>query len=258
MKARVSSSISNWREKISKRYGLQEVYWPIFGDTIFFGLYHVVDYLRFVSCQGRKKVFWAGSDILALEKTWLWKRIIPRIKAEHLCENYVEQDKLKEMGIESVAQPIFLSKIPEISYWPSERVDVYTTMRPGSEVIYGSKIIEELACAFPDFNFHIYGVEGTITGNIFYHGKVSEEEFNADIQNYHACLRLNEFDGFGDALAKSVLMGQWPISIIAYPHIKHASSSLSLVSNLKDLRTRLVPNYEARNYWLKELSKNIV
>ena len=258
---RVSSSISNWRNKIEKRYGLPTVNWPIFENTLFFGLYHPLDYLRFLLCRGKRKVFWAGSDILALEKTTYWKRIIARINAEHICENYVEQQKLREMGIKARVQPICLSTpYPELSYRWTEDAHVYLTMRKGSEDAYGRGIIVKIASKFPNITFHLYGCYCMVgkNKNIIWHGIVSEEEFNKDIKNYHACIRLNKHDGFGDALAKSCLMGQWPISAIAYPYTSHAPNLKTLIGALEDLKDKKTPNCEGRAYWLRELSKDLV
>jgi hypothetical protein len=102
---RVSSSISNFKEKIEKKYGYLP--WRIFpkrgSKTIFFGMYHMGDYLRFIFTFGKKSVFWMGSDILNLTplKAWLVRN------AEHRCENYVEDEALLSRGIDAIVQPVF-------------------------------------------------------------------------------------------------------------------------------------------------------
>ena len=164
------------------------------------------------------------------------------------------------MGIEARIQPICLSTpYPELSYKWAKDIHVYLTTRFGSGIEYGLLKVLEIAPVLPSITFHIYGsVYPRRKNNIEYHGTVSEEEFNSDIKNYHACIRLNEHDGFGDALAKSALMGQWPISVIAYPHITHAPGMKSLISALKELKNKKEPNHEGAIYWRKELSKDLI
>ena len=256
----ISSSIVNWREKILKRYGLPEVRYPFRQNTLFFGLYHWVDWLKFALCQGKRKVFWCGSDILALEKTYYWKHVIAKLKSEHICENYVEQQKLREVGIEARVQQICLSTpYPELSYKYKRNSDVYICVTQNRESEYGLTTLITVAKLVSEITFHVFGVlRPWQQPNVVYYGKVSERVFNQSIKNFHACLRLNEFDGFGDALAKSALMGQWPISAIAYPHITHAPGTEALIGALKELKNKKEPNYEGREYWLKELGKNLV
>ena len=131
-------------------------------------------------------------------------------------------------------------------------------------------MIEGIAWAVPDVTFHIYGTSKEIWHytsnpsilfnmetpiNVIYHGKVSNEQFDEEIKSYQAGLRLNDFDGFAEVLAKSVLMGQWPISRISYPWITHASDITSLVQELNSLKDKKEPNLEGRKYWLREFSK---
>lgn len=173
----------------------------------------------------------------------------------------MEQQKLREMGIEARVQQICLSTpYPGISYKWRDKTHVYTTLRKGNEEAYGLSKLIRCAAELPWIKFHVFGGYDwyPATDNVCIHGEVSDTEFNGSIKNYHACLRLNEFDGFGDALAKSCLMGQWPISAIAYPHVTHAPNIKTLVSALQALKDKKEPNHEGRKYWLKELSKPLV
>ena len=68
---------------------------------------------------------------------------------------------------------------------------------------------------------------------------------------------MNDFDGFAEVLAKSVLMGQYPISRIAYPFIDYAKDISSLIALLNDLHNKKEPNLEGRKYWLREFSKSL-
>ena len=222
---RVSSSISNFKERIEKKYGYLP--WRIFpkkgGRTIFFGMYHIGDYLRYIFTFGNKTVFWMGSDILKLTplKAWLVRN------AEHRCENNVEDEALLQFGIDAIVQPVFFGDPtkfrPEFRQDGSKKVHAYLSAHKGREEEYGVFKVIAKAKDLPSVVFHIYGIEDNCDcnkpKNVIFHGKVSEEQFNKEIQNYHIALRFNEFDGFSDILAKSALLGQYQYSAIKYPHM---------------------------------------
>ena len=70
---------------------------------------------------------------------------------------------------------------------------------------------------------------------------------NAEIMNMQAGLRMTEFDGFSEVLCKSVLMGQWPVSLIDYPHILKPNQLSEIISKTK-------PNLEGREHYRKQLN----
>lgn len=256
---RISPSISNFREKLLARTGLKEYrIYDIFRSCIFFGLYRPSDYFWFVLHRGKRKVFYCGSDILRLPK---W---IKYFKATHYCENEVEQKALRKLGIEAKVCPMIFDdvKVP-VSFKPSKKPHVYLTTHPGRDKEYGVDKVEQFAHLFPQITFHIYGSlgigesSGGIKGNIIWHGFTLENEFNEEIKNYQAALRLNQFDGFSEITAKSALMGQYPISWISYPHITGASNAKALRLALNALSKKKEPNYEARKYWLKKLNESL-
>ena len=275
MKCRISSSINNFEDKINKRYGMEKWHWlkDRNKSTYFFGLYHIGDYLRFLWHKGKKKVIWCGSDILNLRDNKIWQKVIHWRKAEHLCENEVEAVLLRSMGINAKVQPLCFDdpKQFELSYKQSDQPHVFVCCHPGSEEQYGVNMIEGIAWATPLITYHIYGIKkeiwyykndpsklynlDNIPENVIYHGKVSNERFNEEIKDYQAGLRLNDFDGFAEVLAKSVLMGQWPISRISYPFISYAKDITALIALLNDLHNKKEPNLEGRKYWLNEFNK---
>ena len=228
-------------------------------------MYHIGDYLRFLWAKGKIKVVWCGGDILNLKNSPFPQKYIAWHKAEHVCENDVEAILLRSMDINAKVQPLCFDdpKQFEISYKHSNNPHVYVCCHPGYEEQYGVDMIEGIAWATPLITYHIYGIEKEIwhfafnnnPENVIYHGKVSNEQFNEEIKNYQAGLRLNDFDGFAEVLAKSVLMGQWPISRISYPWITHATDITSLIQELNSLKDKKEPNLEGRKYWLREFSK---
>lgn len=238
---------------------------------IFFGLYHWKDYLRFIWHRGPKKVFWCGSDILnAIDRYHrLW--LVPKIKAKHYCENEVEQDFLKHhLDIDAEIRPMLFDEPIKyrICYTWVEKPNVYINCHPDREKEYGIDQIVELAYLFPNITFHVYGIsqsevwfDNSINEmrnlyyqlpNLIYHGHVEERLFNEHIKNFQGCIRLNEFDGFAETLAKSVLLGQYQFSKIEYPKMNYNS----ITGFLEQFKDRKEPNYEASNYWRKTLKEN--
>lgn len=235
---RCSGSIWNFHDKLVKRLQLPEWHWWRNRNdrVIFFGLYHWKDYLRFLWHRGQKKVFWCGSDILALQKHWFWQSLIIAQEAKHYCENEVEQKALSDMLIDSEIRPMIFDDPNkfEVSYKWSEFPKYFATYRKGREQEYGVRD-----------NLYIDFLEG-----------LSEQEFNEKIKNYQGAIRFNKFDGFAETLAKSVLMGQWPISVIPYPYMISFSQG-NFEKAWEKLKDKKQPNYEGREYWLKVFAESL-
>ena len=277
MRVWVSSSIANFKEKILKKTGLQEWTWDTRNeDTLFVGMYHWGDWKRFRATKGKRTIIWCGSDILHVKNNsrtpWFlkllpWRRLIGFHKAKNICENIVEQKALKEMGIDAEIRYIFwgdVNKYP-VSYKHSDRPQVWMTAHPGREKEYGVDLIVEIAKKIPEVIFHVYGVSkpfledypwGRSWDNemVIFHGIVSEEKLDEEIKGYQGSVRLNEFDGFAEVLAKSILLGQYPISRIPYPFIQQCKNEEELIQQLKNLSTYKQPNYKSREYLLKNIS----
>lgn len=237
-----SSSIANFREKVLERFRHNAL------DT-YVGMYHVGDYARLLA-RRHGVVIWCGGDILNLQRS-LFRYILPLLtRVVHVCENEVEQKALEEMGIRATAFPLFFSDKSKYTacFKPTRKPHVYACMHPGREREYGLYQILAASLRLPWVTFHIYGVESPRQGNVIFHGKVSEEQFDQEIRKYHSCLRLNTFDGFGDAVAKSLLLGQYPITAIRYPHVDHAPDLKRLIMYLRGLRHKRRPN-PAQKYW---------
>ena len=241
-----SSSIINFREKLRERTGLLEWNWNIFSRTIFFGCYHIGDYIRILLHVGPRKVFWTGSDILNL--TPFWARLLSR--GRHYCENEVERRALRVRGIDAEVLPmIFTDFESEECFLPARKTHVFLTAHEGREKEYGIPIIvDEVSRECHKTTFHVYGVSGRSRRNVIFHGKVSEEQFDREIRAYHAALRLNEFDGMSEVVAKSILCGQYPISKIIYPHIETYTDTKDLIRKIRALEIKQFPNQE-RIYW---------
>lgn len=230
--------------------------------TVFFGCYSFNDFYRIWRHTGERHILWAGSDILRLEPGyWLDEKgeitVDPRGICEWLniyctnwCENEVEAKKLADCGIFAKVQPSFLGHIDDfpISFKPGNKV--YASVSGDNFKLYGWDKIDELARMNPGLSFHLYGntkVWIPRSSNITVHGRVTKERMNAEICAMQCGLRMTEFDGFSEVLAKSILWGQWPVSLIEYPHILRPNQ-------LSDIIIKTKPNIEGRDYYRKNLN----
>jgi hypothetical protein len=232
--------------------------------TVFFGLYGLPDFYALWRHKGRKCILWAGSDIRHFMKGyWLDGEGDIKLCNKGLakwinknCENYVENEieylALKFHGIESQIVPSFMGDVNkfEISFRSGNKL--YTSVSGDDFKVYGWDKLPELALANPDIEFHLYGNTkdpfDAVFSNVLVHGRVPKEQMNAEIKEMQGALRLTEFDGFSEIVAKSVLMGQYPVSLIRYPHIL----LLDQISHIAEFN---VPNIEGRNHYLNIINK---
>jgi hypothetical protein len=249
MKIIISSSISNWKEKIEKKlkgYNGKA--------TRFYGLYHEKDYVRFLECKGKQEVYWQGSDILQLKNTEQvkWIEAIKYSESKHYCENEVQQELLKEKGIKAQVKYQFWNDVKDypLSYIHSVNPNIWLCAHPGREIEYGVPIVDSLSKELPNFTFHIYGIIGENRGNVTYHGIVDDKQFDEEIKNYQGALRLNAFDGISEVITKGSLLGQYVISTIKYPCVSRFATPEQLLYTLKRIAKQKYPNYRARNYFL--------
>ena len=239
--------------------------------TVFFGLYGLPDFYNLWRHRGKKCILWCGSDIRHfVNGYWLEEegiiKIDPKPLAEWInknCESWVENEieynALKELGIESQICPSFLGDVTkfEISYQWSKRPKLYTSVSGDDFKLYGWDKINKLSAENLNIEFHLYGNKEPFIidpfneeepSNVIIHGRVPKEQMNEEIKDMQGALRLVEFEGFSEIIAKSLLMGQWPVSLIKYPH------TLS-VENIDMLKLAKEPNMGGREWLLSVVNK---
>lgn len=245
-----------------------------FQDTVFMGIYSLSDFIALWKHKGRKCILWCGSDIQRLLLGyWLDDEGKMRVHPTQIsswidtyCESYVENEveqvALRSVGIRSKVVPSFLGKVEdyEISYPESPNIKVYTSVSGDDYKLYGWDKIPYLAKINPEIEFHLYGNTNLTKGimglnapelllpNVFFHGRVPKEQMNAEIKLMHGALRLTTFDGFSEIIAKSLLWGQWPVSIIEYPHTFKPEN----MDMMKFIRK---PNLKGREWLLANVNK---
>ena len=243
---------------------------------VFFGLYGLPDFYALWRHKGKRWILWAGSDILHFKNGyWLDGEGKIRLNRKSLakwisknCESWVETGKeyndLLKLGIKAKICPSFMGDVSkyEITFQKTPNVRVYASVSGDNFVDYGWDVIEDVAGKVRDVEFHLYGnikKWKTKHSNVIVHGRVPKEQMNEEIKTMQAGLRLNKNDGFSEIVAKSALWGQYPISYYPHPHIGGlAGGGISikreLVKALNRLSIKRDPNYQARNWYLKNFN----
>ena len=236
---------------------------------VWFGLYGLPDFYSIWRHKGPKYILWAGSDIIHFQNGyWLEDgggiKLDPTPLAEWInkncisyVENVAEHQALLEWGIESQIVPSFMDDVSkyEITYKHSNRPNVYISTGRDREEEYGFGVIERIADKC-DVDFWLYGSDKWESKhpNVFNMGRIPKEIMNVQIQGMQCGLRLNEFDGFSEITAKSVLWGQYPITVIPTPEIDCAKDTDELIKLLNDLKHKQSPNINGRNYYKQKLN----
>ena len=231
--------------------------------TVFFGCYGLPDFWRVYRHGGKKAILWAGTDILHLKNHyWLEEGGGIRVDNKGICEwldkyveNWVENEsecnELKKLGIKSKICPSFLGDVNkfEVSFKPGNKL--YTSVSGDDFERYRWWRAFALADENPKIEFHFYGNTKEMISslnNVVIHGRVSKEQMNEEIKKMQGCLRLIEIEGFSEIVAKAMLMGQYPVSAIEYPH----TLKVSEVGKILEIKE---PNLKGRKWVLKIINQ---
>ncbi len=129
MKIKTSLSLKTFKERANSTFGLQD--WKGVEDPdkdlLFFGLYNDRDWNLFDNFNGNRFVLWGGADILQTLSDYERKRILRNHpETKHYCENEVEAQELRSIGLNPEVIPSFLDNVNNypISYFQSDIVNV--------------------------------------------------------------------------------------------------------------------------------------
>lgn len=239
MKYRWAPSLGDFEESPESVWGVEPYDPEGTDDCVFCGLYSLADFYALWRYKGKKYVWWCGSDITRFKKGyWLEDggkiKLDPKPLAEWInknceswCENGVEHVALKVSGIESQIAPSFLGDVNNfpISEKRTDKKRYYSSVSGNNFELYGWDKICALAMENPETEYHLYGntIPYLMPQNCIMHGRVSKEVMNEEIKSMTGCIRLVDFDGFSEVVAKAILMGQEVISAIDYPFL-HAEN----------------------------------
>ncbi len=234
---------------------------------VFFGLYGLNDFYALWRHKGKRYILWAGSDLLHFRGGyWLDERGEIRVTRgpfatwiNRHCQSWVENRHEKEMlrifRINSEVCPSYMGdKNLEVSFSPGN--NVYLSCSGGLTKEYGFETIERIAGKLPEVNFNLYGTPWvTRHNNVIVHGRIPKEQMNEETSKFQLGLRLNEFDGFSEILAKAVLRGQYAIGKVKHPLIPSFHNDEDLIEKIKEELKNKKPNLVARDWYLANLNK---
>ncbi|HDY66395.1 MAG TPA: hypothetical protein ENH85_01240 [Candidatus Scalindua sp.] len=264
MKFRCSLSVEGFRDKIKEVWRLEEWKGTIDEDqdVLFFGLYTLHDFDAWWYHEGKKSVFWCGSDILnVLNNIEFQRRLKLYPDAKHYCETEIEAENLKSLGIKPSVIPSFLESEDEfpISYTRSDTPHIWMCAHPGREKEYGVDVMIRMARKFPDYTFHIYGIfsfeEEVVPDNVFFHGQVPNDQLNKEIKQYQCGFRGNLHEGLSEVPVKAVLMGQYAITKMKFDWFWNYQTDEELEELLKKLKDLKDWNHEGRREIKGKLNK---
>lgn len=97
---------------------------------------------------------------------------------------------IKNLKIPTITIPngINLNKYASIKYEVlSQRKSLFFMGSPNQEW-HGIDIIEKIALNLKNYNFHIVGIDGISTSNVFYHGYLHKNEYLPILKQCHICI----------------------------------------------------------------------
>lgn len=215
---------------------------------VFFGLYGLPDFCAFRSHKGKKAILWAGSDIRHLIAGY-WIDDKGKLKVnpydfakylkrfENWVENKVEQEALKKVGIKAKICPSFLGDVNKFKPQKlSKELSYYSSVSGNDFLLYGWDKINKIAKENPHIKFYLYGNTKSWKApkNVIMRGRMSQEDMDNEIKSMTGAIRLVEFEGFSEIVAKSILWGQKPISAIDYPFLKAKNPRKELLKILNN------------------------
>jgi len=225
---------------------------------IWMSLYNLDDYMRFRNHFGSKIVYWFGSDVLILLgvlKTQttsgeifspeLLQNIVKSADCVHVCQNQLLKQELATIGIDALVRPLFVAPMDKFEdiYRHKSRPSVYTMVSGKRHEFYGVPWIYEIADQ-AEVDFYIYGYEGEDTSNVFHFPYLPESEFNEQIKQHQAFLRLTEHDGLSQSVMKALMMGQYVCDRIDYSFVSHVSKPNDVLAFVNELSSKMESNQD--------------
>jgi hypothetical protein len=189
-------------------------------EPAMFWLYTDEDYKTLANHKGKRYVVWHNQDVLLLSGKYSNQLYIVRGSSiTHVCLNHCMEPELFQLGIYAIQRYIFWGDLTK--YKPSEKLtkDCYMCANAGRGVEYGEFIFNSLAWKYPDWTFHIFGIEPTLRAycdNVRYYGWIPEDDMDERTKNFGLCLRYNFHDGFPQILCKALLRGQFTLTRLDY------------------------------------------
>ncbi|MFM7218504.1 MAG: glycosyltransferase [Bacteroidota bacterium] len=197
---------------------------------------------------------WQGTDaLLAMErnqKGTLLRKYIDY--ALNLVDSDWLEEEIKSIGLQP--ERLTFKTAPEIQPVVGyERISAMTYIASHRQEFYGIKRVIELANAFPEIPFHVFGTaesQFSTPGNLFFHGWVDPATFTEQLRNTPIFLRLTEHEGFPVSVIEAMAAGCEVIMSMPYADARvsasNAQDKIRFQEALDSLHGRgLIPNQRA-------------
>jgi hypothetical protein len=185
-----------------------------------FWLYFENDYKTLANHTGKKYICWHGTDVLIFNaKFRQYINLIRNPEITHIFLNRITQSEMFQLGIYGEVHYIFWADPLKFKPETGLTKDCYMTGKKDNGQIYGEMIFNSLAWRFPEWTFHIFGIEPTVPvycENVKYYGWIPEDEMDEITRKFGLCLRYNAHDGFPQVVCKSLLREQYVLTQLPY------------------------------------------
>ena len=195
-------------------------------EPAMFWLYFLEDYKTLANHTGKKYVVWHNADVLLLSGKFSKEiNIVRDPSITHICLNHCLEPELFQLGIYARHRYIFWSDVSKYTQSDKLTKDCYMCApgvdqgNPSRGPEYGEFIFNGLAWKYPDWRFHIFGIEPTLPeycDNVKYYGWIPEDEMDDITKNFGLTLRYNFHDGFPQVVCKALLRGQYALTRLDY------------------------------------------
>lgn len=185
-----------------------------------FWCYFPEDYEALAKHEGKKYVLWHGTDVLRFRSAFgKYINVLRNPEITHIFLNHITQSEMFQIGIYGEQRYIFWGDASK--YIPETELtkDCYISSCKDRGQEYGEFILTGLAWKYPEWNFHIFGIEPTVPvycDNVKYYGMIPEDEMDEITRKFGLCLRYNVHDGFPQVMCKALLREQFVLTQIPY------------------------------------------
>jgi hypothetical protein len=106
-----------------------------------------------------------------------------------VTKEIMELPSIRKFGIVSTYIPnaIDVYQYKTIKIKTNQKIGLFFIATP-NQPWHGVDIIEQLSQKLPEFNFHLVGIEGHSTNNVFFHGYMSKTEYLSILKKCHVCI----------------------------------------------------------------------
>ena len=229
----------------------------------FFGMYFNQDYLQVLAHQGRRIVNWRGSDALQLRNSPWRIGIVKQIEALHVCQSERQQAILREKGVDAIIRPMMNADPKGISLRSlptGHGPGILVYWRRGIDNFIRADMFFAIAAKCPDATFHIVGDEdpGRFNQlgreNIIFHGFLDEKALHRLMDQCKGTIRPWISDGNPNIQTKMLLKGRYAAHNCKFEKVAQCRTADDYVDWIRWLETVTEPNWEAREWWLRNLN----